>query len=100
MVRGPLELPGATVPALVELTGCTFDEPIDLYAADLAGWRLAHCTLPGLQAANLRVRSELALEDCTVTGPIVLSDARIEGPLRLIGTRLDIAVITLWPGYG
>jgi uncharacterized protein YjbI with pentapeptide repeats len=89
MVRGPLELPGATVPALVELTGCTFDEPIDLYAANLAGWRLTRCTLPGLRAANLRARSELALEECTVTGPVVLSDARIEGPLRLIGTRLD-----------
>lgn len=50
-VRGPLELPGATVPALVELTGCTFDGPIDLYAADLAGWRLTRCTLPGLRAA-------------------------------------------------
>lgn len=90
-VRGPLELPGATVPALVELTGCTFDGPIDLYAADLAGWRLTRCTLPGLRAANLRARSELGLEECTVTGPVVLSDARIEGPLRLIGTRLDSA---------
>ncbi|MGH4003369.1 MAG: hypothetical protein ACRDSO_04580 [Pseudonocardiaceae bacterium] len=90
-IRGPLELPGATVPALVELTGCNFDEPIDLYAAELTGWRLARCTLPGLQAANLRVRSELALENCTVTGPVVLPDARIEGPLRLIGTRLDTA---------
>ena len=91
VVRGPLELPGATVPALVELTGCTFDEPIDLYAADLAGWRLTRCTLPGLRAANLRVRSELALQVCTVTGPVVLPDARIEGPLRLTGTRLDAA---------
>lgn len=89
VVRGPLRLPGATVTALVELTGCTFDEPIDLYAAQLAGWRLVRCTLPGLQAANLRVRSELALEDCTVTGPVVLPDARIEGPLRLMGARLD-----------
>jgi hypothetical protein len=58
----PARAPGATVSALVELTGCTFDEPIDLYAADLAGWRLARCALPGLQAANLRVRSELALD--------------------------------------
>ncbi|MGH3984110.1 MAG: hypothetical protein ACRDST_15870, partial [Pseudonocardiaceae bacterium] len=91
VIRGPLELPGATVPALVELTGCNLDEPIDLYAAELTGWRLARCTLPGLQAANLRVRSELALENCTVTGPVVLPDARIEGPLRLIGTRLDTA---------
>jgi len=89
VVRGPLALPGVTVPVLVELTGCTFDEPIDLYAANLTGWRLTRCTLPGLQAANLRVRSELALESCTVTGPVVLPDAQVEGPLRLIGTRLD-----------
>ena len=41
VIRGPLELPGATIPALVELTGCTFDEPIDLYAAELTG-----CTFP------------------------------------------------------
>lgn len=88
-VRGPLELPGATVPVLVEFTSCTFDEPIDLYAANLAGWRLARCTLRGLQAANVRVRSELTLENCTVTGPVVLPDARVEGLLRLIGTRLD-----------
>ncbi|MGH3802142.1 MAG: hypothetical protein ACRDTD_18805, partial [Pseudonocardiaceae bacterium] len=91
VVRGPLELPGATISALVELTGCTFDGPIDLYAANVAGWRLTRCTLPGLRAANLRVRSELALEDCTVTGPVVLPDARLEGPLRLIGTRLAAA---------
>jgi len=87
-VRGPLALRGASVSILVELTGCTFDQPIDLYAADLAGWRLTHCTLPGLRAANLRVRSELALEHCTVTGPIELPDARVEGPLRLTGTHL------------
>jgi hypothetical protein len=90
LVRGPLELPGGTVTALVELTRCTFDEGIDLYAAELAGWRMTRCTLPGLRAANVRVRSELAVEDCTVSGPIVLPDARIEGPLRLIGTRLDV----------
>ena len=89
MVRGPLKLPGATVPVLVEFTSCTFEEPIDLYAANLTGWRLVRCTLPGLQAANLKVRSELALENCTVTGPVVLPDAQVEGPLRLIGTRLD-----------
>ncbi|MGH3672560.1 MAG: hypothetical protein ACRDSH_18315 [Pseudonocardiaceae bacterium] len=90
-VRGELKLPGATITALVELTDCTFDEPIDLYAAELAGLRLSRCTLPGVQAANVRVRSELALECCTVTGPVVLPDARIEGPLRLIGTRLNTA---------
>lgn len=90
-IRGRLELPGATISALVELTRCTFDEPVDLYAADLAGWRFVHCALPGLRAANLRVRSELALEQCTVTGPVELPDARVEGPLRLVGTRLDTA---------
>ncbi|MGH3765467.1 MAG: hypothetical protein ACRDS0_02625 [Pseudonocardiaceae bacterium] len=89
VVRGPLQLPGGAVTALVELTGCTFDQEIDLYAAELAGWRMTRCELPGLRAANVRVRSELALENCTVTGPVVLPDARIEGPLRLIGTRLD-----------
>lgn len=88
VVRGPLQLPGAMVTALVELTDCTFDSPIDLYAAELAGWCLTRCTLPGIRAANVRVRSELALEDCTVNGQIVLPDARIEGPLRLIGTSV------------
>ncbi|MDQ3987704.1 MAG: hypothetical protein M3291_00615 [Actinomycetota bacterium] len=90
-VHGRLELPGATIGALVELTQCTFDEPVDLYAADLAGWRFVDCALPGLGAANLRVRSELAFEHCTVTGPVELPDARVEGPLRLAGTRLDAA---------
>jgi hypothetical protein len=88
VVRRPLELRGATVSALVEFTGCTFDEPVDLYAADLAGWRLVRCDLPGLRGANLRVRSELGLEQCTVTGPVELPDARIDGPLRFTGTRL------------
>ncbi|MGH4013119.1 MAG: hypothetical protein ACRDSL_04150 [Pseudonocardiaceae bacterium] len=91
VVRGPLELPGTTVNALVEFTECTFDEPVDLSVADLIGWRFAHCNLPGLQAANLRVRSELALQNCVVTGPVVLPDARIEGPLRLTETHLDNA---------
>lgn len=90
VVRGSLALPGAAVAALVELTDCAFEEPIDLYAAELTGWRMERCTLPGLRAANVRVRSELALENCTVAGPIALPDARIEGPLRLMGTSLGI----------
>ncbi|MEO7193558.1 MAG: hypothetical protein ABIZ05_01855 [Pseudonocardiaceae bacterium] len=90
-VRGALALPGVTVPVLVELTDCTFDKPIDLYAANLTGWRLTRCTLPGLRAANLCVRSELALESCAVTGPVVLPDAQVEGPLRLVDTHLDAA---------
>jgi hypothetical protein len=53
VVSGALKLPGVTVSVLVEFTGCTFDEPIDLYAANLTGWRLTRCALPGLQAANL-----------------------------------------------
>ncbi|HEX2301077.1 MAG TPA: hypothetical protein VHH34_21645, partial [Pseudonocardiaceae bacterium] len=88
-VHGRLALPGANVGALVELSGCIFDEPIDLYAADLAGWRLTECVLPGLRAANLRVRSELGLERCTITGPVELPDARLEGPLRMTGTTLQ-----------
>ncbi|MGQ0774908.1 MAG: hypothetical protein ACT4NY_10915 [Pseudonocardiales bacterium] len=88
-VRGPLALPGARVSMLVELIDCTFDQPIDLYAADVAGWRLTHCTLLELRAANLQVRSELGLEQCTVTGPIELTDVRVEGPLRLSGTHLN-----------
>jgi hypothetical protein len=58
---------------------------------ELAGWRLIRCALPGLRAANLRVHSELALQGCTVTGPVLLPDARIDGPLRLTGTRLNTA---------
>ncbi|HEY2724925.1 MAG TPA: hypothetical protein VGI84_09580 [Pseudonocardiaceae bacterium] len=88
VVRGPLELPGARVAALTEFTDCTFDDPLDLYAAELAGWRFEHCTLPGVRAANLRVHSEFAVVHCTVRGSVVVSDARVEGPLRLIGTRL------------
>lgn len=77
-----------TVSVLVEFTGCTFDEPIDLYAANLTGWRLTRCALPGLQAANVRVHSELMLENCTVTGLVVLSEAQVEGNIDLRGTRL------------
>ncbi|MGB6162707.1 MAG: hypothetical protein WCF33_13330 [Pseudonocardiaceae bacterium] len=88
MVSGPLQLPGVTVSVLVEFTGCTFDEPIDLYAANLTGWRLTCCALPGLQAANVRVHSELTLENCTVTGLVVLSEAQVEGNIDLRGTRL------------
>lgn len=89
VVRGALALPGASVPALVECVSCAFDAPLDLYAADVAGIRLTRCTLPGMHAANVRVRSELALESCTLTGPFAVPDARVEGPVRLSGTSLD-----------
>jgi hypothetical protein len=89
MVRGALALPGASVTALVECIGCTFDAPLDLYAADVAGIRLTRCTLPGMYAANVRVRSELALESCTLTGPCAVPDARVAGPVRLTGTSLQ-----------
>lgn len=88
VIRGQLSLPGASVTALVDLSGCTFDEPVELYAADLAGLRLTGCTFPGLRAANLRVHSELGLQRCTVTGPVELADARVEGPVRLAGSGL------------
>jgi hypothetical protein len=95
VVRGPLELAGAKVTALAEFVDCTFEAPLELYAAELAGWRLERCRLPGMRAANLRVHSEFAVENCTVDGPVVISDARVEGPLRLSGTELGDGITAL-----
>lgn len=87
-VQGALALAGAEVTALAEFEDCTFDTAPDLRTATVAGLRWHGCRMPGLGAANLRVRGDLVLSSCLVAG-IVLTDADIDGTLRLDDTAVS-----------
>jgi len=88
-ILGTLCLEAAEVPYLVEFTCCEFDQRPDLRMAGIAGLRLVGCRLPGLQAANLRVRADLVLDGSCADGVIELTDAEVGGSLRLESARLS-----------
>jgi hypothetical protein len=83
LVRGPLRLGGALVPAPVVLLDCEFDERLDLPMARFEGLALRDCRLPGMYAPNLRVAADLSLRGSHCEGSVVLNDAQIGGTLRL-----------------
>ena len=88
-VTGRLALLGARVERPVELRDCTFVEPPDLRMSEFAGLALTGCTMPGLEAGNLRVTADLLLNDgFTADGQVSLADAQIGGSLRLSAGQL------------
>ncbi|TDQ05207.1 hypothetical protein [Labedaea rhizosphaerae] len=88
-VTGELDLSGARIEVVASFSGCTFERPPNLEMAELVGLSLRGCTVPGLHARNLRVRSDLVLESgFTSTGVVDLTDATVDGTVRLAASRL------------
>jgi hypothetical protein len=87
-VVGRFDLEGRAVDAVITLRWCGFDQAPRLIMARLVGLSLRGCQLPGLRARNVRVGSDLALEQSTSTGTVDLTDGSVEGTLRLAGAVL------------
>jgi hypothetical protein len=88
-VVGQLDLEGRAVDSVIALRWCGFDQAPRLIMARLVGLSLRGCHLPGLRARNLRVGSDLVLEQgFTSTGTVDLTDGTVEGTLRLAGAVL------------
>ncbi|UVS82678.1 hypothetical protein Actkin_06452 [Actinokineospora sp. UTMC 2448] len=88
-VTGRFDLEGRTVETVITLRGCVFERTPALRMARLVSLHLRGCQAPGLRARNLRVASDLVLEDgFTCKGALDLTDATVDGSLRMIGATL------------
>jgi hypothetical protein len=81
-IRGSLNLEGATLVRSVMLTGCFFDEPLILREARARSIRLPGCHVPSLDADDLQLEGDLALNrGFTSEGEVLLRGARVGGTL-------------------
>ena len=89
-ITGSLDLEGATLSRWLLLTDCWLDEPVSLCHATAPLIRMTGCHLPGLDAEDLCVHADLALEHgFTAHGEVRLARARVGGVLSLAGASLD-----------
>lgn len=88
-ITGVLNLKFGTIHSPVRLRACHFEEPPDLYGAQLRLLALTDSELPGLIAGTLRVDLVLRMTGCRVTGPVRLAGSQIGGAVFLDGARLD-----------
>ncbi|MGY0021248.1 hypothetical protein [Streptomyces sp. cg35] len=89
-MTGPLDLEGAALGRWLLLTGCWLEEPVSLAHTTAPLIRMTGCHLPGLDAENLRIDADLALDEgFTCQGQVKLARARIGGMLSLAGALLD-----------
>ncbi|MFC5285562.1 hypothetical protein ACFPM7_00730 [Actinokineospora guangxiensis] len=88
-ITGRFDLEGRTVDTVITMRGCVFERTPALRMARLVSLHLRGCTTPGLRARNLRVSSDLVLEDgFTCKGALDLTDATVDGSLRMIGAAV------------
>jgi hypothetical protein len=73
----------------LEFHDCHFTEIPDLSQTHLVSCKFINCKLPGLDAENLSCDNSFVLEDCAITGPVMLNDADIHGNLILNNTRFE-----------
>ena len=88
-IAGTLDLEAARLPCPVLLSGCWFEEPVNLAEASVPALRLPGCHLPGLRAAQMTVDGNLELNDgFTAGGEVNLLGAHISGHLVCSGATL------------
>jgi hypothetical protein len=88
-ITGTLDLEGAELVCPVLLTGCWFEQPVNLAEASVPALRLPGCHVPALHAEQLTVRGNLELnEGFTARGEVRLLGAHIGGRLSFNGARL------------
>lgn len=78
-ITGQLNLKYGTVECGVRLRSCWFEQPPELYGAQVRALVLSESVLPGLIAPNLRVGVVLRMTCCRTTGPVRLAGAQISG---------------------
>lgn len=86
-VSGALELQHASIGIPLVFENCTFDESVTIGDSDVTVLAFRSCTLPALNARNLRVAGDLTFTD-THAGHIDLFGARVGGQIWLTGSRV------------
>ncbi|MFM9367255.1 membrane-associated oxidoreductase [Streptomyces sp. Da 82-17] len=101
-ITGALRLRYALVECAITLQACEFEEPPDLYGAQLRQINLTDSTFPALHAATVRVDGVLRLTGCRTPGPVRLGGAAVSGAffvdraeLGLPGVASDEPVLQL-----
>ncbi|MDQ8701636.1 membrane-associated oxidoreductase [Streptomyces sp. LHD-70] len=89
-ITGVLHLRYASTECAISLLACTFEEPPELYGAELRQLNLSYCTLPALYAATVRVDGVLRITGCRIPGPVRLGGARIAGAFFLDRAELGV----------
>jgi hypothetical protein len=88
-IVGVLNLESKELVCPVLLSGCWFEEPVNLAEAQAVVVRLPGCYLPAFNAQQLATRGNLELnEGFTANGEVSLNGARIRGTLDLSGASL------------
>ena len=87
-ITGRLDLMYGTVEHPVRLRSCYFEEPPNLYGAQVRALVLSDSVLPGLTAGTLRVELVLRITCCRVSGPVRLAGAQISGAFFANGASL------------
>src|SRR3954471_3279111 len=82
-LTGVLDLRAVELNYLLEFERCRFEQPLDLRQSKLAGIDFRQCWLPGLAGRNLTSANDVALDGCTVVGPVDLTDSDIAGSVLL-----------------
>ncbi|MGF0166298.1 oxidoreductase [Streptomyces koyangensis] len=89
-ITGPLDLAGAEISHLLELTECHLEGAVSLHAASTRSVRITGSRLPGVDAGLAHVEGHLSLNWSVVEpGFLSLINARISGELLLNGTRIS-----------
>ncbi|KUJ68264.1 membrane-associated oxidoreductase [Streptomyces albus subsp. albus] len=86
-ITGRLDLKYGTVEHPLRLRSCHFEQPLDLYGAQLRVLALNDSVLPGLIAGQLRVDGVLRLTCCRIKGTARLAGAQISGAVFLNGAH-------------
>lgn len=94
-VVGKLEIVHGNVPSPISLHDCTFNEPIDIYGSRFRQLSLPGCTIRGIDAANVVIDSNIRLSRCRSEGTVRLVGARLEGALILDGAQFSDPVLAI-----
>jgi hypothetical protein len=88
-ITGRLDLSYARIEPAITLRDCVFDEPIVLTEARLGALALDGSQLPGIEAPNLEVNSDLGLSRVRSSRTVNLTGAHLHRDVRLRGARLS-----------
>jgi hypothetical protein len=87
-ITGPLDLSYARIEPPITLRDCIFDQPIVLVEARLSALTLDGSRFPGIDAPNLEVDGDLALDQVSSSRTVRLTGAHLHRDLRLLGAHL------------
>jgi hypothetical protein len=87
-ISGPLDLTYARIANRISFRECILDAPIDATGAQLSTLSLNDCQLPGIEAPNMELDSDLELRHVSCPGLLNLRGAHLHHDIQLQGAHL------------